>query len=90
MTAPTIADTLPGFEIDTWWGLMAPAGTPRDVVARLNTAFVSALQAPETKTRFAQLMAEPVPSTPEQFAGLIQRELKLYESVVKASGAKAE
>ena len=87
---PTIADTLPGFEIDTWWGLIAPAGTPRDVVARLNSAFVSALQAPETKTRFAQLMAEPVPSTPEQFAGLIQRELKRYESVVKASGAKAD
>ena len=87
---PTIADTLPGFEIDTWWGLIAPAGTPRDVVARLNSAFVNALQAPETKTRFAQLMAEPVPSTPEQFAGLIQRELKRYESVVKASGAKAD
>ena len=87
---PTIADTLPGFEIDTWWGLIAPAGTPPDVVARLNTAFVSALQAPETKTRFAQLMAEPVPSTPEQFAGLIQRELNRYESVVKASGAKAD
>ena len=87
---PTIADTLPGFEIDTWWGLIAPAGTPRDVVARLNAAFVAALQAPETKARYAQLMAEPVPSTPEQFAGLIQRELKRYESVVKASGAKAE
>ncbi len=87
---PPIADTLPGFEIDTWWGLIAPAGTPRDVVSRLNAAFVSALQAPETKTRFAQLMAEPVPSTPEQFAGLIQRELKRYESVVKASGAKAD
>ena len=87
---PTIADTLPGFEIDTWWGLIAPAGTPRDVVMRLNATFVAALQAPETKTRFAQLMAEPVPSTPEQFAGLIQRELKRYESVVKASGAKAD
>ncbi len=87
---PPIADVLPGFEIDTWWGLIAPAGTPREVVARLNTAFVAALNAPETKTRFAQLMAEPVPSTPEQFAGLIQRELKRYESVVKASGAKAD
>ena len=87
---PTIADTLPGFEIDTWWGLIAPAGTPRDVVLRLNAAFVAALQAPETKARFATLMAEPVPSTPEQFAGLIQRELKRYESVVKASGAKAD
>ena len=87
---PTIADTLPGFEIDTWWGLIAPAGTPPDVVARLNTAFVSALQAQETKTRFAQLMADPVASTPEQFAQLIQRELNRYESVVKASGAKAD
>ena len=87
---PPIADTLAGFEIDTWWGLIAPAGTPRDVVSRLNAAFVAALQTPETKTRFAQLMAEPVPSTPEQFAGLIARELKRYESVVKASGAKAD
>ena len=87
---PPIADTLAGFEIDTWWGLIAPAGTPQDVVSRLNAAFVAALQTPETKTRFAQLMAEPVPSTPEQFAGLIARELKRYESVVKASGAKAD
>ena len=87
---PPIADTLPGFEIDTWWGLIAPAGTPRDVVSRLNAAFVAALQAPETKARFATLMAEPVPSTPEQFAGLIQRELTRYEGVVKASGAKAD
>jgi tripartite-type tricarboxylate transporter receptor subunit TctC len=87
---PPIADLLPGFEIDTWWGLIAPAGTPKDVVARLNTAFVAALQSPEAKTRFGQLMAEPVPSTPEQFAGLIARELKRYESVVKASGAKAD
>ncbi len=87
---PTMAATLPGFEIDTWWGLIAPAGTPRDVVARLNSAFVAALRTPETKSRFAQLMAEPVPSTPEQFAALIQRELKRYEGVVKASGAKAD
>ena len=87
---PAIADTLPGFEIDTWWGLIAPAATPADTVARLNTAFVAALNAPDTKTRFATLMAEPVPSTPAQFAALVQRELKRYKSVVKASGAKAE
>jgi tripartite-type tricarboxylate transporter receptor subunit TctC len=87
---PPIAETLPGFEIDTWWGLVAPAGTPRDVVARLNAAFVGALQQPDVKARFGQLLAEPVPSTPEQFAELIQRELKRYEGVVKASGAKAE
>ena len=87
---PAIAETLPGFEVDTWWGLVAPAGTPRDVVARLNAAFVAALQLAEVKARFAQLMAEPVPGTPEQFAALIQRELRRYEAVVKASGAKAD
>ncbi len=87
---PAIAETLPGFEIDTWWGLIAPAGTPRDVVARLNGAFVAALQSPDTQARFATLMAEPVPNTPEQFAALVQREHKRYEAVVKASGAKAE
>ena len=87
---PPIADTLPGFEIDTWWGLIAPAATPKEVVARLNAAFVAALQMPDTKARFGLLMAEPVPSTPEQFAGLVQRELKRYEGVVKASGAKAD
>jgi tripartite-type tricarboxylate transporter receptor subunit TctC len=87
---PTMAQTLPGFEIDTWWGLVAPAGTPREAIGKLNAAFVAALQSAEVKTRFAQLLAEPVPGTPEQFAALIQRELVRYEKVVKASGAKAE
>ena len=87
---PAIAEVVPGFEIDTWWGLVAPAGTPRDVVGKLNAAFVAALNAPEVKARFAQLMAEPVPTTPEAFAGLIQREYRRYEGVVKASGAKAD
>jgi tripartite-type tricarboxylate transporter receptor subunit TctC len=87
---PAIAEVVPGFEIDTWWGLIAPAGTPRDVVARLNGAFVAALNAPDVKARFTQLMAEPVPGTPEAFASLIQREHKRYEAVVKASGAKAD
>jgi tripartite-type tricarboxylate transporter receptor subunit TctC len=87
---PAIAETLPGFEIDTWWGLIAPAGTPRDVVARLNAAFVAALNAADVKARFTQLMAEPVATTPEAFAALIQREHKRYEAVVKASGAKAD
>ncbi len=87
---PALADTYPGFEIDTWWGLIAPAGTPRDVVARLNSAFVAALESPDVKTRFAGLLTEPVSSTPEQFADLIKREHARYEGVVKASGAKVD
>lgn len=87
---PAMADTYPGFEIDTWWGLVAPAATPKDVVTRLNRAFVGALESPDIKTKFAGMMAEPVPSTPEQFADLIKREYTRYEGVVKASGAKVD
>ena len=87
---PAMSETLPGFEIDTWWGLVAPAGTPRDVIDRLNKAFTAGLQAPETKTRFGVLMAEPVPTTPEQFGAFMKKELSRYEPVVKASGAKVD
>lgn len=87
---PPVAATLKGFAIDTWWGLVAPAGTPRDVVAKLNQAFVAALNAPETKTRFATLLAEPVSNTPEQFGAFMKSELAKYEKVVKATGAKVD
>ncbi len=87
---PAMGETLAGFEIDTWWGLVGPAGTPREVLERLNKAFVAALQSPETKTRFAQLLAEPVGNTPEQFGAFMKKELTRYESVVKASGAKVD
>ncbi|MDP9602393.1 UNVERIFIED_ORG: tripartite-type tricarboxylate transporter receptor subunit TctC [Variovorax paradoxus] len=87
---PPVADTLKGFSIDTWWGLVAPAGTPHDVVVKLNQAFVAALNAPETKTRFASLLAEPVGSSPEQFGAFMKSELGKYEKVVKATGAKVD
>ncbi len=87
---PSMSETLKDFSIDTWWGLVAPAATPRDVVERLNKAFVTALQAPETKTRFGQLLAEPVGNTPEQFGAFMKQELARYESVVKASGARVD
>ena len=69
---------------------MAPAGTPREVVERLNKAFAAALQAPETRARFGALLAEPVATTPEQFAAFMKKELNRYESVVKASGARVD
>ena len=87
---PTVADTLPGFEIDTWWGLVAPAGTPVEVVNKLNAAFTAALNSAEVKQKFANLMAEPAPSTPAQFAAFMQRERAQYEKVVKISGAKVD
>jgi tripartite-type tricarboxylate transporter receptor subunit TctC len=87
---PPIADTLKGFAIDTWWGLVAPAATPRDVLDRLNHAFVAALNAPETKTRFAALLAEPVPSSADEFGKLMNSERAKYEKLVKASGARVD
>ncbi len=87
---PPVSDLFKGFAIDTWWGLVAPAATPREVIARLNQAFVAALNTPEAKTRFAALMAEPVPTTPEQFGTFMKAELAKYENVVKASGARVD
>ena len=87
---PAVAETLKGFEVDTWWGLVVPAATPRAVVNRLNQAFAAALNAPETRTRFATLMAEPVAGTPEQFGAFMKAELSKYEKVVKASGAHVD
>jgi tripartite-type tricarboxylate transporter receptor subunit TctC len=87
---PPVSDTLKDFSIDTWWGLVAPAHTPPDVIAKLNHAFVDALNAPETKSRFALLLAEPVASTPAQFGAFMKSELGKYEQVVKATGAKVD
>lgn len=87
---PTVAETLPGFEVDTWWGLVAPAGTPADTVRKLNAAFTEALRSPEVKTRFATLLAEPTPTTPEQFEAFMTKERAKYQRMVKLSGAKVD
>ena len=87
---PSVAETLKGFEVDTWWGLVGPAKLPPEISARLHQAFAGALQQPEVKARFAQLMAEPVGNSPEQFGAFMKQELSKYEAVVKASGAKVD
>ena len=87
---PPVADVIKGFSVDTWWGLVAPAGTARDTISRLNAAFVTALQSPEARTRFANLLAEPVWSTPDDFGKFMKAELAKYEKVVKLSGAKVD
>jgi len=87
---PAVNETLSGFSVDTWWGLVAPAATPKDIIAKLNQAFVAALNSPEVKIRFALMMAEPVATTSEQFGSFMKDELAKYEAVVKASGAKVD
>ena len=92
---PTIAESgralgLGSFDVNTWFGLFAPAKLPAETTQRFNRAFVDAMNSPELKARFATLMAEPSPTTPEQFGGFVRAELAKYEKVVKASGAKAD
>ena len=89
---PTIAEAgLPGYEAVQWFGLLAPAGTPRDIVTRLHGAVVQVLEDPAVKKRFIGDGADPRPSaSPEAFASFIRDELKKWEKVVKAAGIKPE
>ena len=88
---PTIDEAgLPGFEAEQRYGLLAPAGTPAPIVARLNAALREALGSPEVIARIAADGAEPAPSTPEQYIRDIDREETKWSKVVRDAGAKAE
>jgi tripartite-type tricarboxylate transporter receptor subunit TctC len=88
---PTMAEAgLPGFDISTWFGLFAPAGTPPDVVAKWNAEVTKILSSPEMRERLNAQGAEPAPTTPAQFAAFIASELPKYARIVKASGAKVD
>jgi len=88
---PTMAEAgVPGFDISTWYGLFAPAGTPRDVVMRWNSQVVSFLDTPEMRERLAVQGAEAAPTTPEEFAAFVAREMPKYARIVKVSGAKVD
>jgi tripartite-type tricarboxylate transporter receptor subunit TctC len=88
---PTLAESgLPGFDIGTWFGVLAPAATPRDVVAALNGRIVRILNSAAVRDRFMALGTAPSGSTPEQFAALIKSEIVKYEKIVRDSGAQAD
>lgn len=88
---PTVMEAgVPGYEVDQWYGILAPAGTPKDVIARLHSAFSASLQLPEVRDRLRGLGVEPVGSTPEQFGAYLLSEIQKYEKIVKASGAKVD
>jgi tripartite-type tricarboxylate transporter receptor subunit TctC len=88
---PTMAEAgLPGFDISTWFGLFAPAGTPKDVIAKWNAEVVKILNSPDMRERLTAQGAEPAATTPEQFAAFIQSEIPKYARIVKISGAKVD
>jgi tripartite-type tricarboxylate transporter receptor subunit TctC len=88
---PTVQESgLPGFNGNTWLGIVAPAGTPREIVAKLSAETSKALNAPEVRERLLAQGVEPVGSTPEQFAAHLEAEMQRYAAAVKASGAKVD
>ena len=88
---PTIAESgLPGFDISTWFGIFAPAGTPREALDRLHAEFTHALASPDVRERMLNLGAEPVGNKPEEFAAYIRAEAEKYARLVKASGARVD
>lgn len=88
---PTINESgFKGFDAVTWFGLLAPAGTPRDVIARLNAEFNKALQNPELRQKLGNEGADPAGGTPEQFAALIKDDIPRWGKVVKESGARVD
>jgi tripartite-type tricarboxylate transporter receptor subunit TctC len=88
---PTIAEAgLPGAQVLIWYGLVAPAASPRDVVSRLNSELVRIMSTPEVRERFSQQGIDPETSTPEQFGRLIREEYARWTKVIRTSGIKLE
>jgi tripartite-type tricarboxylate transporter receptor subunit TctC len=87
---PAVAESVPGFEATSWWGIVAPRAVPADVVDALNREIVRALDTPDMKAFMAGLGAEPRGMTPQAFAAFIRAELAKWSKVVKESGARAE
>jgi len=88
---PTIAESgLPGFDVSVWYGMVAPAATPREIVSKLNAQIVGILKTPEVRDRVLAAGSEVVASSPEQFAPFIRAEALKWAKVVKDAGIKVE
>lgn len=87
---PAIAETVPGYELVTWYGLFAPKGTPTEVVARLNAEVRRVLESSDVREKFIAAGLDPNWSNPQDFARLLQSEVPKWRKVIQASGAKVE
>jgi tripartite-type tricarboxylate transporter receptor subunit TctC len=88
---PTVAESgLPGFEVSVWFGVLATAGTPRDIVERLNRVLVKALQSADVRERLSSQGAEPIGNTPDEFTAQMKRDLVKWAKVVKDADIKLD
>lgn len=83
----SIGETLPGYAATSWYGVLAPAATPKDVIGKLNSEIVKVVSRPDTAERLAGEGADPAPGTPDQFGAFIRSEIVRWAKVIKASGA---
>lgn len=88
--APTVADSVPGYEATIWLGLMAPKGTPAEIVDRLNAAVTAAVEAPELKAAWAKQGAVPMRMTPAAFGDYMRADIAKWAGVIRSAGLKAE
>jgi tripartite-type tricarboxylate transporter receptor subunit TctC len=87
---PSMAETVPGYDTEVWWGLLGPAGMPRDLVEKLSHDFVAALNTEAVKERLTKLGASPIGSSPQQFDAKIRADYKKWGPIIEAAGMKAE
>jgi tripartite-type tricarboxylate transporter receptor subunit TctC len=87
---PTVGETLPGYEVVNWFGMVVPAATPRDIVTRLNTETVKVLRMPDIRERLMETGAEPVGSTPDEFGAFMKSESAKWARVIKEANIRAE
>jgi tripartite-type tricarboxylate transporter receptor subunit TctC len=87
---PTMGESLPGYEFNNWYGIMAPAGTPRQIVSLLNAEVHRVLALPDVRERFSGLGADPTPSTPEKFAAVMKADAEKWGGIIKQVGVRAE
>ena len=87
---PTVAETVPGLDVSNWYGLFAPAGTPRETVNRLNAELIKVMKLPDIIERMAALTFDPVTNTPEEFTAQIKAEIVMWAEVLKKVGIKID
>jgi tripartite-type tricarboxylate transporter receptor subunit TctC len=87
---PTVAESVPGYEFVTWHGVLAPRGTPREIVALLNGKLKDVLRSPELSARFAQMGLDVIASSPEEFSAHLKKELEKWGRVIRERQLRVE
>ena len=87
---PTIAETVPGYESGGWFGYVAPAGTPRDIVNGMQAQVVKAVAQPDLREKYIGMGSDPTTNTPQEFHALIKESVAMFQRIVKSAGIKPE